>query len=123
MAHTTTTERQLLELAAQATGFEYMLYAPQTYHLRSGLLYNSPNGRTRTWNPLTDDGDLLQLAVAAPSISLQHIIFEASRIEATDDAARRAYVREHFVRAVTRAGLAMAETVIVVNNDSPVPTP
>jgi hypothetical protein len=122
MNPTTTTEPQMLELAAQTTGFEYMLYAPKSYQLRSGLLYSCPNGRTRGWNPLTDDGDLLQLAVAAPTISLQDIILEASRIEA-DDAARRAYLRGHFVRAVTQAGLAMAETVTVVNNDHPVPTP
>lgn len=119
---TTTTERQLLELAAQATGFEYLLYVAKAYHLRGGLLYRTSNGRTTTWNPLIDDGDLLQLAVAAPTISLQDIILEASRIEA-DDAARRAYVREHYVRAVTEAGLAMAETGTVVNNDIPVPTP
>jgi hypothetical protein len=123
MNATTITERQLLEQAAQAVGFEYMFYAPQSYHLRSGLLCSSPNGRTRAWNPMVDDADLLQLAVAAPTVNLQDIIVEASRIEG-DDAARRAYVREHFVRAVTQAGLPMAETVTVANNDNAaVPTP
>lgn len=119
MNPTTTTERQLLELAAQVSRFEYMFYTPKSFHLRSGLLYSGPDGRTRAWNPLIDDGDLLQLAVATPTISLQDIIVEASRIEA-DDVARRAYVREHFVRAVTRAGLAVAKTV---TNDNATPTP
>jgi hypothetical protein len=108
MNTTTTSERQLLELAAQAIGFKYLLYVPQSYHLRGGLLYHSQNGgRTKTWNPLLDDADLLQLAVASPAVSLQDFIIEAAGIGG-DDAARRAYVREHFVRAVSAVAVAAA---------------
>jgi hypothetical protein len=101
-------ERQLLELAAQAIGFKYMLYVSPSHLGSGGLMYSSPNKRTKTWNPLHDDADLLHLAVASPSVSLQDFIVEAAGIDG-DDAARRAYVRERFVRAVTAAGLAAAQ--------------
>lgn len=122
MTTTIMTERQLLELAAQAIGFKYLLYVPQSYHHRGGLLYCSQNGRTKTWNPLLDDADLLYLAVASPAVSLQDIIVEAAGIDGADDA-RRAYVREHFVHAVA-AGVAAAQKGVgeaVTPGQSPVP--
>jgi len=48
------TDRELLELAAKAAGIDY-------YHQDSmGNLHEKKGG---TWNPLTDDGDALRLAV------------------------------------------------------------
>jgi len=48
------TEKELLELAARAAGIDY-------YHQDSmGNLHEKKGG---TWNPLTDDGDALRLAV------------------------------------------------------------
>jgi hypothetical protein len=124
MNTTTTTERQLLELAAQAISFKYLMYVPQSYHLRGGLLHSSQNGCTKIWNPLLDDADLLYLAVASPAVSLQDIIVEAAGIDGTDDA-RRAYVREHFVRAVAANVAAAQKGVVdadaVTPGQSPVP--
>ena len=47
------TDRELLELAAKAAGYEYM------WNIDS-LLIKGSSGR---WNPLADDGDALRLAV------------------------------------------------------------
>jgi hypothetical protein len=47
------TDRELLELAAKAANIQHMGYAP------AGLLF----GHRGPWNPLTDDGDALRLAV------------------------------------------------------------
>ena len=60
---TDTTDRELLELAAKAAGLTYIKPAPE-YNGSLGLEVGSDNPmRCRTWNPLTDDGDALQLAV------------------------------------------------------------
>ena len=55
------TDRQLMELAAKAAGIEY-----GTDRTDCGLSLTSLDGRHRSlpkWNPLTDDGDALRLAV------------------------------------------------------------
>jgi hypothetical protein len=91
------TDRELLGLAAKAVGEPYFEHAPD------GGLYLS-NGED--WNPLTDDGDALRLAVKL-SIDVNHgdsiVVAERVRpVEAgvaeskTDDpyaATRRAIVR------------------------------
>ena len=45
------TDRELLELAAKAAGIDAAVLAPDN------------DGSAGTWNPLTDDGDALRLAV------------------------------------------------------------
>lgn len=110
----------MLSLAAQAIGFDYIMYVPKSYHLHSGLLHFTPSNRTAIWNPLIDDAHLLQLAVASPRVNLQDIINEAAKIDG-DCAARCAYVRETYVREVTKWGATMAETV--TDTDSTMPTP
>lgn len=47
------TDRELLELAAKAAGYDYR--SPAGYIVVDGIPGN--------WNPLTDDGDALRLAV------------------------------------------------------------
>jgi len=47
-------DRELLELAAKAAGIE-------TFRTSAGNLVTDNNGKS--WNPLTDDGDALRLAV------------------------------------------------------------
>ena len=47
------TDRELLELAAKAAGYEY--HSPAGYIVVDGIPGN--------WNPLEDDGDALRLAV------------------------------------------------------------
>lgn len=56
-----TTDRELLELAAKAAGIDW-----QSYHLGRGLCLATPKGGmviTQMWNPLSNDGDALRLAV------------------------------------------------------------
>jgi len=48
-----TTDRELLELAAKAAGYEYAKHGG----------YIVVDGIPGNWNPLTDDGDALRLAV------------------------------------------------------------
>ena len=48
------TDRELLELAAKAAGYDYK---PQNGAIVAG-------GIPANWNPLTDDGDALRLAVS-----------------------------------------------------------
>jgi hypothetical protein len=47
------TDRELLEMAAKAAGYEYL------WNIDSLLIRGLPGH----WNPLTDDGDALRLAV------------------------------------------------------------
>lgn len=56
------TDRELLELAAKAAGLQYIKPLPE-YSGSLGLEVGSNPMRTQTWNPLTDDGDALRLAV------------------------------------------------------------
>ena len=56
------TDRELLELAAKAAGFSYTK-PTEDYDGSLGLAVGSNPMRTETWNPLTDDGDALRLAV------------------------------------------------------------
>ena len=50
-------DRELLELAAKAAGLEFDL-------LDGKPIRREPDGQPVYWNPLTDDGDALRLAVA-----------------------------------------------------------
>ena len=50
---TPTTDRELLELAAKAAGYEYAKHGG----------YIVVDGIPGNWNPLTDDGDAMRLAV------------------------------------------------------------
>jgi hypothetical protein len=56
-------DRELLELAAKAAGLPYIKPLPE-YNGSRGLEVGSENPmRCYSWNPLTDDGDALRLAV------------------------------------------------------------
>lgn len=56
-------DRELLELAAKAAGIEYWVvrFAPKSNPIEK--LHITKDGETVEWNPLTDDGDALRLAV------------------------------------------------------------
>jgi hypothetical protein len=60
------TDRELLELAAKAAGCGVFEYSDATK-----CLYYVSSGATVRWNPLTDDGDALRLAVKL-CIGLDH---------------------------------------------------
>jgi hypothetical protein len=53
------TDRELLELAAKAAGFSGIDFLAQDHWAN---VYDA-EGRQSAWNPLTDDGDALRLAV------------------------------------------------------------
>ena len=53
------TDRELLELAAKAAGFASIDFLAQDHWAN---VYDA-DGRHSAWNPLTDDGDALRLAV------------------------------------------------------------
>ena len=56
------TDRELLELAAKAAGYDFNRIR---YSKDDGILVWEPptNYESRAWNPLNDDGDALRLAV------------------------------------------------------------
>ena len=54
------TDKELLELAAKAAGIE-LTYVPQ--NTREWADFRNEHGGETPWNPLTDDGDALRLAV------------------------------------------------------------
>lgn len=51
--------RELLEMAAKAAGIVVSDWLPGSH----GFAIESAPGHVRRWNPLTDDGDALRLAV------------------------------------------------------------
>ena len=65
-------DRELLELAAKAAGIKGAFF---DYRDKFGLVLE--NGKT--WNPLTDDGDALRLAVKL-EIDVDHILGEVATI-------------------------------------------
>lgn len=60
-------DRELLELAAKAAGIVGKYgYAPDDYYYNGnveGICTELPDGRFYVWNPLSDDGDALRLAI------------------------------------------------------------
>ena len=75
-------DKELLELAAQAAGIEHG--ADRT---ECGLSLTEPDGRHRSlprWNPLTDDGDALRLAVSC-GIEIEPVPFGGRAIVRDDD--------------------------------------
>ena len=100
------TDRELLEAAAKAAGYKVTGYDEHTsYIIVNGERF--PNGhQTWYWNPLTDDGDALRLAVKLwiQLTFFEHVIYASVGGEAThwteqwiegdpQEAARRAIVR------------------------------
>lgn len=56
-------DRELVEFAARAIGYEYVqpLYSKDLVFSTHEIML--PTGEFKSWNPLTDDGDALRLAV------------------------------------------------------------
>ena len=66
-------DRELLELAAKAAGLKYTK-PTDDYDGSIGLAVGENPMRTRTWNPLTNDGDAFRLAV-----KLDMNVFQAAK--------------------------------------------
>lgn len=97
-------DRELLELAAKAAGMRYY-YASYQKHLHIEHQHMADGIH---WNPLTDDGDALRLAV-----KLRLTVFEASVLTPDGDAVnvfpgeapdRYAATRRAIVRAAAEIG-------------------
>lgn len=104
-------DRELLEMAANAAGYRYAWLETAGYPEISQLRivskdWEGPYWECMDWNPLTDDGDVLRLAVSIPALNLQWIIAEAWQAH-SDHAGRMAYVRRAIVRAAAAIGSAM----------------
>jgi hypothetical protein len=87
------TDRELLELAARAAG----LRLNHQGHPTSGNYYDPPDCE---WNPLTDDGDALRLAV---KLNLWEAIRMAHRL-VSDTVDIYAATRRAIVRAAAEIG-------------------
>ena len=75
------TDRELLEMAAKAAGLP-MCEEWDCAADGDGILIGAGNGDLKPWNPLTDDGDALRLAVRLQISVCQNIIrVEASTIQ------------------------------------------
>ena len=111
------TDKELLELAAKAAGLEYT-----TTEDHDRLLVLGDDKLRRPWDPLTDDGDALRLAVNL-GITPQSICYDddeklfAAAWLYNEDAVQICYVRETYTedpyaatrRAITRAAAAIGE--------------
>lgn len=88
------TDRELLELAAKAAGYRLK---NEMHNASDELIGFRTNDRPMSgaWNPLTDDGDALRLAVKL-GMFMEPIVREISRAEYEADpyaSTRRAIVR------------------------------
>jgi len=116
------TDRELLELAAKAAGIRVIGFVDemiaQPDHKAGGLIIRNERGGDSCWNPRTDDGDALRLAVKlcievspcdgvilvtypigeSRDLEELHIIIEHDRYETTR-------------RAITRAAAEIGKTL------------
>lgn len=94
------TDRELLELAAKAIGYSARQNRAGVWQLFSGDEY------VCFWNPLTDDGDALRLAV---KLGITDLALEVGKLVAEegfpDD--KYAATRRAIVRAAAQIGRAM----------------
>ena len=109
------TDRELLELAAKAAGIE--LEWPQDY---GGADHLSPHDTStrQIWNPLTDDGDALRLAVRLRIKHERHINQPyvaawapdiVGRFEESEGSDPCAATRRAIVRVVAEIGKTMSK--------------
>ena len=100
------TDREMLKLAAKAAGYEVRSDG------EGGLTIPTRRGASREWNPLTDDGDALRLAVR---LHMQvSITTESCRAETlpslgvrVNDNDEMAATRRAIVRAAAQIGAQM----------------
>ena len=97
------TDKELLEFATKAAGLRIVNNsAPVSLYIQS----DGCCGGVR-WNPLTDDGDALRLAVALWLIPNLQEIIERFIPEEDFDSDREAATRRAIVRAAAEIGRAM----------------
>ena len=97
------TDRELLERAAKAAGYEYAKHGG----------YIVVDGIPGNWNPLTDDGDALRLAV-----KLKLKVYQGDLVAIVHPRMSHAYIAEEYERngdhyAATRRAIVHAAAEIV----------
>ena len=103
------TDRELLEAAAKAAGIvgNYVEDHDGGYYYQgepNGLLIVHSDGQTQVWNPLTDDGDALRLAVTLCLLHSPRVAHEIAVERFTKNSDKLTATR----RAIVRAAAAMA---------------
>jgi hypothetical protein len=93
-------DRELLELAAKAAGMGSVLYVPMSRDKGDFMVEEFDGGPLKPWNPLSDDGDALRLAVKLDLTICRPGSHPAALVRTDDaqayynaDCARRAIVR------------------------------
>ena len=102
------TDRELLEFAAKASGINLDVF------IDNKTIRRDKDGQPIYWNPLTDDGDALRLAI---SINLRIFRFETMctvqpmfcnwAVDERDDGDKYAATRRAIVRAAAEIGKSM----------------
>jgi hypothetical protein len=95
------TDRELLELAAKAAGIDGGFVENDDWY-GTGVVFTDENDCNQTWNPLTDDGDALRLAVKLGfriEFRYKWIVAGNRNIVWDDDEYRRAIVRASAIGA------------------------
>ena len=82
------TDKELLELAAKSAGYDVKPH--QNHAVSSNLVFIF---KGKNWNPLTDDGDALRLAVKLGILSSPAVLWAANDASCQYAATRRAIVR------------------------------
>lgn len=114
------TDKQLLELAAKAAGIELDWNIPpnsKTPWEVTGTQGSDDYGSAREWNPLTDDGDALRLAVRLGfkdyfGIEVMKKCSQASVFEPWEDVAYEDHNDDPYAatrRAIVRAAAKLGE--------------
>jgi hypothetical protein len=110
------TDRELLEWAAKAAGLvTYGLadkFLVEPGHRTGGFIVGTPTGRDVPWNPLTDDGDALRLAVKLRLdvhcfASLCEVFYGPRREMIREDGGSYKATRRAIVRAAAAIGQSM----------------
>ena len=86
-------DKELLELAAKAAGITYKYYSDP-----EGLIINDDQWPLVVWNPLTDDGDALRLAVKLD------LFFMTDNVELQEAREDISATRGAIVRAAAKIG-------------------
>lgn len=99
------TDRELLELAAKAAGYASLMPVPISRSECTYLAEETDGGPLKPFNPLTDDGDALRLAVKL-SLIPGFMLHSDMHMTIYEGDARLAETRRAIVRAAAEKGRA-----------------
>ena len=99
-------DKELIELAAKAAGIEVLGVSFEM----DGSFAGFPTGGQKVWNPLTDDGDALRLAVKLgmgldlPTQTSVYVVVNNDQLEYCKNKDHYAATRRAIVRAAAEIG-------------------